>query len=142
MSMSAPSCQLLSKLVSFEGSLLPVVALVIVAVCLCTVLKRRKRTITAKPSTRTKSQSQSSAHTSLKKDGELKDKILKLANDTNKLNEEFKEIDKFVTNNISKKSTHESIKETNAAHNRYADVGNSLRKSVKLLQLCILFSSL
>ena len=62
-------------------------------------------------------------HTILKKDFQLKDSILVLANDTAKLNIEFKDIENTVKPDIAKKATRESTKEANTAHNRYADIG-------------------
>ena len=61
-------------------------------------------------------------HNILKKDDQLKDKIVPLAGNTDALNEEFKQLENLVKEDVTD-SMLESKEEDNITHNRYKDIG-------------------
>eukprot|EP00092_Neocalanus_flemingeri_P097093 GFUD01123685.1.p1 GENE.GFUD01123685.1~~GFUD01123685.1.p1 ORF type:complete len:103 (-),score=24.81 GFUD01123685.1:11-319(-) len=90
------------------GCLLPFLAVGIVVFTLYFVLRRRRRNIPEK--SKQTSTNQNSEHAILRKDSQLKDKIVVLADDTAKLNEEFKALESL-KQNITE-TTLESVKKS------------------------------
>ena len=85
---------------------------------MCLVIRKRRNT---QKGGKQKYRNGTVNHIVLKKDDSLKDRLVDLAGDTAKLNDEFKQLESFVKQEIVE-TTEESTKEVNTAHNRYNDV--------------------
>ena len=99
-----PFCYLL-----FLGCVLPFFSLILVVGCLALCLVRRKGGH--------KKKAGKQDHIVLKKDDKLKDRLVDVASDIAKLENEFKQLEKFVQEEIK-----EPLNNRNTAHNRYNDI--------------------
>ena len=91
----------------FAGGILPVGALVFVVSCLALCLLCKKR----------ESMGATSNHIVLRKDKTLKDRLVEVAGDTAKLDDEFKQLHEVVDQEVRETTTH-----THTAHDRYNDI--------------------
>ena len=64
-----------------------------------------------------RSREHTASHLTLNKDDHLKDHLVKVAGDTDRLEEEFKQLEETVKNEVMERTT-----EANIAHDRYNDI--------------------
>ena len=102
---------------------MPLTALVMVIAGVYLILKRRNSQEVA---TKDAKWTKWIKHNILKKDDQLKDKIVVLAANTEALSEEFKHIENLVKEDVTDTML-ESKQEDNVTHNRYKDIGKIVR---------------
>ena len=103
---------------------MPITALVIVIAGLYFILKKRNSEEGAIPAVKW---TKWIKHNILKKDDQLKNKIVVLAANTDELSEEFKQLENLVNEDVTDTML-ESKQEDNVTHNRYKDIGKKVRQ--------------
>ena len=103
---------------------MPFTALVMVIAGLYLILKRRNSQHGKRPAIKW---TKWIKHNILKKNDYLKEKIVALAGNTDALNEEFKNLEKLVKEDVTDTML-ESKQEDNITHNRYKDIGKIVSK--------------
>ena len=89
------------------GISLPLCSLLLVCACLalCIVCRTREHTV---------------SHLTLNKDQHLKDHLVEVAGDTDRLDEEFKQLEQVVQNEVIERTA--EANRTTEAHNRFNDI--------------------
>jgi hypothetical protein len=108
---------------------------VIASLIVCLVIRKRRNT---QKERNQKYGNGTVDHIFLKKDVSLKDRLVDLAGDTAKLNDEFKQLESFVKQE-NVETTVESTTKVNNAHNRYNDVRKFLHRTILMCISSVFF---